>query len=246
MSNQTLTLDQLAQIASEHSGLPFAFTKSLIQEEGTWNQGSGNPFDVTAEWANLTGFGSWVTGLWNSIGVAIFSDPGQAIQAWAKGLATFSNYSQFRADQANGASPYQLALDLQKSGYAGSDSGYAGKIASLYEQNSGQSAYAPLGKSATTPGAATLGGGTANPTSNPGKTSPPIVAGITGAVTAPLQAVGSALATPFGALNATANAIADVGSIAAKAISVVESALWTALGLILALAGLYLLVKDQG
>ena len=121
MVTQSPTLDNLAMQASEQSGLPMAFTKALIAEEGTWNQGSGNPFDVTNTWAQDTGFGSFVTGLWNDlgggVGVAIFGDAGAAIQSWAHGILSFPAYAIFRKDVAAGASANQLATDLANAGY---------------------------------------------------------------------------------------------------------------------------------
>lgn len=164
MANST-TVDSAALQGSELTGLPVAFVKSLIQEEGTI-QSTNNPFDITQTWANLTGFGNFVTGLWNSIGVGIFSSPQPAIQSWAKGLMTFSNYTKLRADMAlPNVTAYQLASDLEKAGYAGGDGSYALKIANLYKENSGESAFSPINTKIAPPSQT-------NPPANP-PTNPP-------------------------------------------------------------------------
>ncbi|MGH7239908.1 MAG: hypothetical protein ACREHG_07565 [Candidatus Saccharimonadales bacterium] len=127
--------------ASELSGLPSALTSALISEEGTINEkGVNNPFDVTKVWANLTGFGGYVVGILagNQAGVADFSNMSMAIQAWAKGLESLSNYTQYRADVAKGESISQILQDLANAGYAGANPmNWLANVKQLYEKNSG-------------------------------------------------------------------------------------------------------------
>ena len=254
MVTQSPTLDNLAMQASEQSGLPMAFTKALIAEEGTWNQGSGNPFDVTNTWAQDTGFGSFVTGLWNDlgggVGVAIFGDAGAAIQSWAQGILSFPAYSIFRKDAAAGASANQLAQDLANAGYAGNSSTFVQNVTSLYEQYSGLSGYAPMATAViqkNPPAQPTL--------PQPGQIPDPYglasVPGLTIGGQSQAQPQPSALAQPWGQPSladpfaSVANAITDLGSIPIAALHAAESFFWVIIGLLLAIAGLWLLVSEE-
>lgn len=238
MVASTSTLDNLAMQASEQSGLPQAFVKALITEEGTWNQGSGNPFDITNTWAEQTGFGSFITGLWNDlgggVGVAIFGDVGAAIQSWAQGILSFPAYAVFRKDAAAGASANQLATDLANAGYAGNSSTFVQNVTSLYEQYSGLSGYAPMATAVIQK----------NPPAQPQATT-------TTSGQSQAQAQPSALAQPWGQPSladpfaSVANAITDLGSIPIAALHAAESFFWIIIGLLLAIAGLWLLVSEE-
>ncbi|MHB1701131.1 MAG: hypothetical protein ACYCSN_13555 [Acidobacteriaceae bacterium] len=234
------SLDNLAMQASEQSGLPQPFVKALIAEEGTWNQGSGNPFDVTNTWASDTGFGSFVTGLWNDlgggVGVAVFSDAGAAIQSWAQGILSFPAYAVFRKDAASGASAQQLAQDLANAGYAGNSSTFVKNVSSLYEQYSGLSAVAPMATALT---------------SKPSSYQEPTQTQGQGQTQTQEQASASALAQPWGQVSLSnpfagvANAVTDLGAIPIKAMAAAEAFGWIIIGLLLAIAGLWLLVQGE-
>ncbi len=234
MVTQSSTLDNLAMQASEQSGLPQAFVKALITEEGTWNQGSGNPFDITNTWAEQTGFGSFITGLWNDlgggVGVAIFGDVGAAIQSWAQGILSFPAYAVFRKDAAAGASANQLAQDLANAGYAGNSSTFVQNVTALYEQYSGLSGYAAMGTALV-------------------QKNPPAQGQATTTGQAQAQS-SSALAQPWGQASVTnplasvANAITDLGAIPIAALHAAESFFWILIGLLIAIAGLWILVSS--
>ena len=67
-------------------------------------------------------------------------------------MTTFSNYKDFRSHLSAGSSVNTLLFDLGTAGYAGGDwGGWAANVAKIYEQNSGQSADAPLGMTTTVP-----------------------------------------------------------------------------------------------
>lgn len=237
------TLDNLAMQASEQSGLPQPFVKALIEAEGTYGPGGpNNPFDVTNSWANDTGFGGFVTGLWNilapGVGVAIFSNPSAAIQSWAKGIATMPAYAQFRTDVQNGAPVTALVQDLGVVGYAGGSNSWIQNVLGLYEKNSGQSASLPLSGGTTATTTTTQGQGQGK---GQGQTQ-----GQT-----QTQVSATALAQPWGQVSLTnpfagvANAITDLGAIPIKAMAAAEAFGWIIIGLLIAIAGLWLLVKGE-
>lgn len=135
------SVDELAQQAAAETGLPVTLTRAMIQLEGTYprapNGGvNNNPFNVVSQFATDAGLGQFVTGLWNSIGVAIFSDPSKAVDAMAYGINNYSNYATLRAHIAAGAPASVLAKDLQDAGWAGSSTTYATALTNIMGSSS--------------------------------------------------------------------------------------------------------------
>jgi hypothetical protein len=141
----TTDVSHAAQVASEQSGIPASVLAALITLEGPTQSAPNNPFDIVQEWANLAGqeagtnWGSFVTGLWNSVGVAVFSNELAAIQAWAYGLLHFSNYAGVRATLANPNATVQDFYDaLGATGYAGGSTTFTGSLGTIYASQTGQ------------------------------------------------------------------------------------------------------------
>lgn len=131
-----------ASYASQVSGLPVAVTTTLIQQEGPSQSAPNNPFDITDQWASLTGFGNIVTTLWNDLGgghgVAVTNNEQAAIQSWWKGLQTFSAYGQLRQLQAQGSTTVQQWFNaLSATGYGGS-SAYGAELGNTFRSLTGK------------------------------------------------------------------------------------------------------------
>ncbi len=154
-----MTIADAANLGAQLTGLPASFTQALISTEGSWGTGNwqngqiiNNPYDVTSDWASIAGYGGSVMGQGGSQGnIASFSDPEVAVQAWAAGINSFSNYANFRTLIHQGANAYDLALALQQAGYAGDDPQYATKISGSTGQSpNGGNGPAPVGSSVQT------------------------------------------------------------------------------------------------
>lgn len=135
----TSNVQNAAQQAASASGLPASVTATLITLEGPSQSAPNNPFDITKTWADLSGVGQFVTGIFNSVGVAIFADESQAIKGWAYGLLNFSNYNGVRGVMNN---PHATVQDffnaLGATGYAGGDSSYAANLGRTFQSITGQ------------------------------------------------------------------------------------------------------------
>lgn len=263
-----LTIDQAAALGSQLTGIPVNFVKALIQAEGSWGSGNwqngsilNNPFDVTSGWANDVGYGGYVTGQGGTQGnIASFSDTTAAVNAWAKGINSFSLYSQLRQDVTTKASSQTLATDLANAGYAGPGNvlGWVSNVVNIVNNLGGLGGSiiggitggASSGATGTSGGAIAGGvvggiaGGAAGALANPPQV--PNVPNPITSVEQGLGAIGQSLASGFNAETTLVNNLANQGMNYANAtILVFERFLWILLGLILVLAGIWVLVKSQ-
>jgi hypothetical protein len=232
-TSTTLTPETAAMIASGKSGLPYALTLALIQAEQGPAQlvQTGNAFDVVQGWLNLTGDGSIVTRLWNSVGVAVVSDPSRAISSWWAGLSTFSNYTTFRLHLFQGASVRTLIDDLGKAGYAGSDySGWASNVLNLYKANGGNPDAGPNAAIDTAPSPLPSPTVDPSPLSQPADYNPQALT-----VTKSTDPVFGGLINAVNGLQATAIAV----------ILSVERFFWIGVGLALMGLGVYVLTQSE-
>ena len=260
-----LTIDQAAALGSQLTGIPVNFVKALIQAEGSWGGGNwtngsiiNNPFDVTAGWAGDVGYGGYVTGQGGSQGnIASFSDTTAAVNAWAAGINQFPLYSQFRNDLKAQASVQTLATDLAKAGYAGPGnvlswvSNVSNYVASLGGDIFTKSGGAPSPvTSAVTGTVSGIAGGISGGAEGILGAQPQIISNITTQLPTSVEQgvgeVGTALATGFAAQTAAVQALVTGGTNYANAVVLVfERFLWILIGLVMVLAGLWVLIKSQ-
>lgn len=231
----TSDVARAAQQAAQASGLPVDVVTTLIEMEGPTQSAPNNPFDVTQTWADLAGFGSAVSGIFNSVGVAIFG-AGQedaAIKAWAEGLKTFSNYANLRALQARSGTTVQDWFNaLGETGYAGNDPGYGANLGQLYQNLFHKN-----------PATTTLGGVTdvlpiqiPTPIKKPTQTT--TTTGVQATVTATAQPTGNPITD-------ITTAVAAIPTAITTAIISVEKFFWIFVGLILVLAGILILIQSS-
>lgn len=229
----TSDVARAAQEAAQASGLPVDVVTTLIEMEGPTQSAPNNPFDVTQTWADLAGFGSAVSGTFNSVGVAIF-EAGQedaAIKAWAAGLATFSNYANLRALQARPGTTVQDWFNaLGETGYAGNDPGYGANLGQLYQNLFHKD-----------PATTTLGGITdVLPIKIPTPIKKPtqVTTGVGATVTATAQPTGNPITD-------ITTAVAAIPTAITNAIISVEKFFWILIGLILVIAGIIVLIQSS-
>ena len=194
-----------AQLGSQLTGIPEAIVRALIAAEGSlgsgdWVNGSirNNPFDVTAQWADLAGYtGSVTSRTGGSQGnIASFVDTEAAVRAWAQGINTFSNYAGLRADLASGAGANVLTTDLARAGYAGPGnvSGWVANVLAFVGRTLSQ----PKGQAPTIPAVT--------------QASSQAAQAVSSAVTAPVQGVSNSL-------GGIASSIAGIGQAVSQAVN---------------------------
>ena len=254
-----LTIDQAAALGSQLTGIPVNFVKALIQAEGSWGGGNwtngsiiNNPFDVTAGWAGDVGYGGYVTGQGGSQGnIASFSDTTAAVNAWAAGINQFPLYAQFRNDLKGGGSVQTLATDLAKAGYAGPGNvlSWVNNLVTLTGNTLGSVAGGAVGGavggSGGTSGGAVAGGTVGGIVGATVGTIPSVPNPVT-SVEQGLGSISTSLASGFQAETNLVNTLAGQGVNYVNAVFLVfERFLWILIGLVMVLAGLWVLIKSQ-